>query len=102
MMIDFSTFIEKLNNNNYGSWSTRMKFYLLGHDLWNIVNGNDTTPPRDVRSTTTTSDTSTSTPSTPVRLVVVVAYQRIATDPDIVKKWKAKAGRAMYALTVTI
>ncbi|GAA0172614.1 hypothetical protein LIER_26409 [Lithospermum erythrorhizon] len=58
-----------------------MKFYLLGHDLWDIVNGNDTTPPREVRSTTTTSDTSTSTPSTPVRPVVV--DQRIAADLEI-------------------
>ncbi|GAA0175152.1 hypothetical protein LIER_28387 [Lithospermum erythrorhizon] len=91
MMIDFSTSIEKLNNNNYVSWSTRMKFYLLGHELWDIVNGNDTTPPREVRSTTTTSDTSTSTPSTLVRPVVV--DQRIDGDPDTVKKWKAKAGK---------
>ncbi|VVB03426.1 unnamed protein product [Arabis nemorensis] len=61
-MADFTTSIEKLNNNNYGSWSTRMKFYLLGQDLWDIVNGAETTPPREARSTYTTSDTSTSTP----------------------------------------
>ena len=96
-MADFTTSIEKLNNNNYGSWSTRMKFYLLGQDLWDIVNGAETTPPREARSTDTTSDTSTSTPVRPD-----VVSQRPAGDPDALKKWKVKAGKAMYALTVAV
>ncbi|GAA0145767.1 hypothetical protein LIER_05886 [Lithospermum erythrorhizon] len=37
--------VEKLNNNNWGSWSTRMKFYLVGQDLWDIISGSDVTPP---------------------------------------------------------
>ncbi|XP_074339850.1 uncharacterized protein LOC141677710 [Apium graveolens] len=82
-MGDFTTSIEKLNHNNYGSWSTRIQFYLLGQDLWDVVNGSDTTPPREARSTDTTSDTSTSTPARPY-----ATPQRLAVDPDILKKWK--------------
>ena len=40
--------IEKLNNNNYTTWSIRMQFYLLGQDLGGIVGGGDTTIPTDV------------------------------------------------------
>ncbi|CAN1136043.1 hypothetical protein LINPERHAP2_LOCUS9229 [Linum perenne] len=39
------TSIERLNNNNNcNTWSTRMEFYLHGHDLWDIVAGSQTTP----------------------------------------------------------
>ena len=96
-MADFTNSIEKLNNNNYGSWSTRMKFYLLGQDLWDIVNGSETTPPRDARVTDSTSNISTSTPVRPD-----VAHQRPAVDPDALKKWKVKEDKAMYALTVAV
>ena len=89
IMADFTTSIEKLNNNNYGSWSTRMKFYLLGQDLWDIVNGSDTTPPRE--------DAALATPARPD-----ATPQRPAADPDVLKKWKVKAGKAMYALTVAV
>ena len=47
-MADFSgvvNSIEKLNSNNYGNWSIRMKHYLIGQDLWDIVGGESTTPP---------------------------------------------------------
>ncbi|GAA0186114.1 hypothetical protein LIER_33402 [Lithospermum erythrorhizon] len=37
--------VEKLHNNNSGSWSTCMKFYLVGQDLWDIVSGSYVTPP---------------------------------------------------------
>lgn len=96
-MGDFTNSIEKLNNNNYGSWSTRIKFYLLGQDLWDVVNGSDTTPPREARSTDTISVTSTSTPARPD-----ATPQRPVADPEILKKWKVKAGKAMYALTVAV
>ena len=63
--------IDKLNinSNNYGSWSTRMKFYLLGQDLWAIVDGDDATQP---------------------------------TEAEQLKKWKVKAGKAMYVLTMAV
>ncbi|KAK1355674.1 hypothetical protein POM88_048930 [Heracleum sosnowskyi] len=82
-MGDFTNSIEKLNNSNYGSWSTRIKFYLLGQDLWDVVNGSDTTPPREARSIDTSSDGPTSTPARPD-----ATPQRLAVDPDILKKWK--------------
>ncbi|KAL3739611.1 hypothetical protein ACJRO7_020944 [Eucalyptus globulus] len=47
-MADFSSSvsgIEKLNNSNYNNWSTRIQYYLLGQDLWDIVGGSNTTPP---------------------------------------------------------
>ncbi|CAN1184463.1 hypothetical protein LINPERHAP2_LOCUS36992 [Linum perenne] len=47
MATSFSS-IERLNNNNYNPWSTRMEFYLRGQDLWDIVIGSQTTPPTDV------------------------------------------------------
>ena len=39
--------IKKLNNNSYNTWATCMMFYLQGHDLWEIVDGCETTPPED-------------------------------------------------------
>ncbi|KAL3746024.1 hypothetical protein ACJRO7_015036 [Eucalyptus globulus] len=47
-MVDFSSPVngmEKLNDFNYNNWSTRMRYYLLGQDLWDIVGDNNTTPP---------------------------------------------------------
>ena len=46
LSVNVST-IEKLNNGNYNTWSTRIKFYLLGQDLWEMVGGLNTTPPTD-------------------------------------------------------
>ena len=39
--------IEKLNEYNYRDWRTYMKSYLRGQDLWDVVDGDDTSPPRD-------------------------------------------------------
>ncbi|KAH0645612.1 hypothetical protein KY290_034394 [Solanum tuberosum] len=61
--------VEKLNANNYGSWSTRMQYYFLGQEIWDIISGSDTTP---------------------------------LTDAEAAKKWKVKAGKAMFVLTVII
>lgn len=61
--------IEKLNSNNYNTWSTRMQFYLLGQDLWGIVGGNETQPP--------------------------------VAEEDL-KRWKVRAGKAMFVLSVTV
>ena len=36
---------EKLDRNNYASWSYKMHQYLLGHGYWSyVVGANDTTP----------------------------------------------------------
>ena len=40
--------IKKLNNQNYSTWQTCMESYLQGQDLWDVVNGNETTPPEDI------------------------------------------------------
>ncbi|XP_030532193.2 uncharacterized protein LOC115742195 [Rhodamnia argentea] len=40
--------IKKLNNRSYNSWSTYMMSYMRGQDLWEVVNGNDTTVEEDV------------------------------------------------------
>ncbi|OMO68008.1 Zinc finger, CCHC-type [Corchorus capsularis] len=42
--------IEKLNGSNYNTWSTRIQFYLLGQDLWEVVGGHSTTPPTEVEA----------------------------------------------------
>ena len=34
--------MELLNQSNYKVWKTCMESYLVGEDLWDIVNGNDT------------------------------------------------------------
>ncbi|KAH7844196.1 hypothetical protein Vadar_025334 [Vaccinium darrowii] len=39
--------ITRLNTHNYQSWQSRIKSYLEGQDLWEIVNGNDTKPPEN-------------------------------------------------------
>lgn len=50
-MVNFSSSvggIKKLNNSNYNNWSTRIWFYLLGQELWDIYGGKDTTPSANV------------------------------------------------------
>ncbi|KAH0724452.1 hypothetical protein KY285_000281 [Solanum tuberosum] len=42
--------VEKFNASNYGSWSTRMQYYFLGQELWDIIGGSDTTPPTDAEA----------------------------------------------------
>ncbi|XP_027768682.1 uncharacterized protein LOC114074843 [Solanum pennellii] len=37
-----------LNQSNYKVWRTCMESYIVGEDLWDAVNGNDTSPPADV------------------------------------------------------
>eukprot|EP00111_Clytia_hemisphaerica_P023199 TCONS_00068237-protein len=39
---DFSFKVEKLTAENYHSWKFNMKMYLIGKDLWDIVNGTET------------------------------------------------------------
>nr|GEX92540.1 uncharacterized protein [Tanacetum cinerariifolium] len=40
--------IKKLNNQNYNTWSICMASYLQGQDLWDVVDGNETTVEDDV------------------------------------------------------
>ncbi|KAA0047146.1 putative LRR receptor-like serine/threonine-protein kinase [Cucumis melo var. makuwa] len=40
--------IEKLNTQNYKTWSTCMKSYLQGQDLWDVVGGTKVNPSEDV------------------------------------------------------
>ncbi|KAL0402267.1 UNVERIFIED_CONTAM: hypothetical protein Slati_4256600 [Sesamum latifolium] len=64
--------IKKLNNNNYNSWSTCIMSYMQGQDLWEVVNGNDVTQPE------------------------------VKDANGILRKWKIKAGKAMFILKTTI
>ncbi|XP_028945126.1 uncharacterized protein [Malus domestica] len=64
--------IKKLNNKNYNTWATCMESYLQGQDLWEVVGGGEVTQP-------TAED-----------------------DNGILRKWKIKAGKAMFALKTTI
>jgi len=39
--------LEKLNRSNYSTWCARIKDYLKGQDLWDIVGGDEKTVPID-------------------------------------------------------
>jgi len=63
--------MKKLNNNNYSTWSTCIMSYMQGQDLWEVVNGSEVTQPA-------------------------------AEDANgTLRKWKIKAGKAMFALKTT-
>ncbi|KAE8681718.1 hypothetical protein F3Y22_tig00111310pilonHSYRG00060 [Hibiscus syriacus] len=64
--------IKKLNNKNYNTWATCMESYLQGQDLWEVVGGGEVTQPA-------TEDAN-----------------------GILRKWKIKVGKAMFALKTTI
>ncbi|KAE8734204.1 PLAC8 family protein [Hibiscus syriacus] len=64
--------IKKLNNKNYNTWATCMESYLQGQDFWEVVSGGEVTQPA-------TEDAN-----------------------GILRKWKIKAGKAMFALKTTI
>uniref|UniRef100_A0A6N2MV24 CCHC-type domain-containing protein n=1 Tax=Salix viminalis TaxID=40686 RepID=A0A6N2MV24_SALVM len=64
--------IKKLNNQNYKTWSTCMMSYMQGQDLWEVVSGCEIIQPE-------------------------------AEDAGgTLRKWKIKAGKAMFALKTTI
>ncbi|KAE8672542.1 tir-nbs resistance protein [Hibiscus syriacus] len=64
--------IKKLNNKNYNTRATCMESYLQGQDLWEVVGGGEVTQPA-------TEDAN-----------------------GILRKWKIKAGKSMFALKTTI
>ena len=39
--------MQLLNQSNYKVRKTCIESYLVGKDLWDVVNGNDTSPPSD-------------------------------------------------------
>ncbi|KAE8691333.1 protein TOPLESS [Hibiscus syriacus] len=64
--------IKKLNNQNYNTWATCIESYLQGQDLWVVFGGSEVT-------------------------------QLAVKDANgVLRKWKIKAGKAMYALKTTI
>ncbi|KAB2610257.1 S2-RNase [Pyrus ussuriensis x Pyrus communis] len=64
--------IKKLNNQNYNTWATCIESYLQGQDLWEVVGGSEATQPA-------------------------------AEDANgVLRKWKIKAGKSMFALKTTI
>ncbi|GMI76966.1 hypothetical protein like AT1G21280 [Hibiscus trionum] len=64
--------MRKLNNDNYNTWSTCMMSYMQGQDLWEIFNGSEKEQPE-------------------------VEYAN-----GMLRKWKIKAGKAMYALKTAV
>ncbi|XP_039160975.1 uncharacterized protein LOC120289716 [Eucalyptus grandis] len=76
-MVDFSSPVngmEKLNDFNYNNWSTCMRYYLLGQDLWDIVGGNNTTPPTndsDLRKWNVKSDPENAISETRMRRIIL-------------------------------
>ena len=64
--------IKKLNNNNYSMWKTCMESYLQGQDLWEVIAGTETTSPPP------------------------------NDDAGNLRKWRVKAGKAMFAIKTTI
>ncbi|KAG5235266.1 Retrovirus-related polyprotein from transposon [Salix suchowensis] len=64
--------IKKLNNQNYNTWSTCMMSYMQGQDLWEVVNGCEITQPE------------------------------VEDANGALRKWKIKAGKAMFALKTAI
>jgi hypothetical protein len=64
--------IKKLNNKNYNTWATCIESYLQGQDLWEVVAGSEVTQPA------------------------------VEDASGTLRKWKIKAGKAMFALKTTI
>ncbi|KAI3816801.1 hypothetical protein L1987_16506 [Smallanthus sonchifolius] len=63
--------VKKLNHQNYNTWATCISSYLQGQDLWEVVNGSETTQPEE-------------------------------DAQGALRKWKIKAGKAMFVLKTTV
>lgn len=51
-MMDLTTAtssIEKLDSNNYGSWSVLIQLYLEGQGIWSLIEGTETMEPTDAK-----------------------------------------------------
>ena len=86
---------EKLNYNNYTYWSSCIESYLQGQDLWEVVCGSKTVPPT-VKTKTVTVPKENPTAEEPKTTTIV------EEDDEDLRKWKVKAGKAMYVLKTTI
>ncbi|TQD94569.1 hypothetical protein C1H46_019814 [Malus baccata] len=76
--------IKKLNNKNYYTWSTCMKSYLQGQDLWDIVSSNEVT-------------------QLFTQLIAYLAWVANLTPPtQTSRERKIKEGKAMFALKATV
>ena len=65
--------MEILNQSNYRLWKSCMESYLVSEDLWDVVGGNNTTPPRGNAAT-----------------------------PEATKEWTRKNAKAEFALKRSI
>ncbi|KAK3027858.1 hypothetical protein RJ639_041492 [Escallonia herrerae] len=61
--------IEKLTYTNYNDWKSCLESYLQGQDLWDVINGADTTPPNAA-----------------------------SESAKVLRKWKIKTGKALFVL----
>ncbi|KAD4385199.1 hypothetical protein E3N88_25367 [Mikania micrantha] len=64
--------VKKLNHQNYKTWTTYLSSYLQGQDLWEIVQGHETLQPER------------------------------ETQDGALRKWRIKAGKAMFVLKTTV
>ncbi|KAK3009164.1 hypothetical protein RJ639_014064 [Escallonia herrerae] len=58
-----------LTHTNYNDWKSCLESYLQGQDLWDVVNGADTTPPNAA-----------------------------SESVEVLRKWKIKAGKSLFVL----
>ena len=89
-MAGMSGNFEKLNYHNYTYWSTCIESYLQGQDLWEVVGGSKTAPPKAKENTVDLEQKSDETTKT------------VEEESDALRKWRIKAGKAMYVLKTTI
>ncbi|XP_031407554.1 uncharacterized protein LOC116215886 isoform X2 [Punica granatum] len=71
--------IQLLDHSNYKVWRTCMESYLVGEDLWDVVDGNDTTSPEPEATA-----------------------DEIISSSDALKKWKRLNAKAEFALKRSI
>ncbi|XP_031371768.1 uncharacterized protein LOC116187251 isoform X2 [Punica granatum] len=71
--------IQLLAHSNYKVWRTCMESYLVGEDLWDVVDGNDTTSPEPEATA-----------------------DEIISSSDALKKWKRLNAKAEFALKRSI
>ncbi|KAD2394436.1 hypothetical protein E3N88_41413 [Mikania micrantha] len=64
--------VKKLNHQNYNTWATYLSSYLQGQDLWEIVQGHEAVQPDR------------------------------ETQERTLRKWRIKAGKAMFILKTTV
>ncbi|GMI96773.1 hypothetical protein HRI_003346600 [Hibiscus trionum] len=65
--------VEKLVGNNYNYWRLCMEAFLQGQDLWDLIEGDDTSIPEDT-----------------------------SQNVELRRKWKIKCGKALFALRTSI